>query len=88
MITIQQAASRLVSQFFHDLPLGLDSPATFEQEYGEDNILELKVEFAEYGGGPSPYDIEYQFHLVDFDFYNPTWVNPEMLGISREDFKY
>lgn len=88
MITIQQAASRLVSQFFHDLQLGLESPATFEQEYGEDNILELKVEFTEYGGGPSPYDPEYQFHLVDFDFYNPTWVNPEILGISREDFKY
>lgn len=88
MITIQQAASKLVSQFFHDLPLGLDSPATFEQEYGEDDVLKLKVEFTEYGGGSSPYDPNYEFHLVDFGFYNPTWVNPEMLGISREDFNY
>jgi hypothetical protein len=50
-------------------------------------VLELKIEFTEYGGGPSPYDPNYEFHLVDFGFYNPTWVNPEMLGISKNDFE-
>lgn len=90
----KEIASELIEMFFNELHWGLESPAVFEKEYGEDDCLMLKVKFNEYGGGPSPDDDPYELEIIDFDFYTLTdngnweWVTSESLGITENDFKY
>lgn len=90
---IKEIAHELVDKFLSELKYGLASPATFEQEYGEDDCLMLKVKFNEYGGGPSPDDASYELEIVDFDFYTLTdsgnwkWITSESIGITENDFK-
>lgn len=91
-MTIQDAASELVGEFFRQLKLGLESPASFEVDYNEEEVLRLDVEFTEYGGGPSPDDEPYKIYVEDYEFstfVNLRWVdvNTKDLGITIKDFR-
>lgn len=89
---IKQIAHELIERFLSELKYGLASPATFEQEYGEDECLKLVVGFEESGGGSAPDDKPYTLQVGNFDFYSLVgiekwqWVNPVELGVSKNNF--
>jgi hypothetical protein len=91
-MTIQQAASELVSEFARQLQLGLTSPASFVEYYNDDDdALRLEIKFYEYGGGADPFSPAYELCVEDFNFYKLNnsrweWVDPNYLGITNEDF--
>jgi hypothetical protein len=94
---IKQAASELVDRFFCQLPLGLESPASFEEDYAENDSLRLEITFSQDGGGASPDAEPYRIHVDRFDFYQLKgdslsnlrweWVEPISIGITQEDFE-
>ena len=94
METIQKAAINLACEFTRQLSLGLESPASFEEYYNDDdNALKLDVEFSQYGGGADPNSEPYRLYIDEFNFYSLVdtrweWVDPETLGITKEDLKY
>lgn len=89
---MKRTAQHLIKTFFNELKYGLDSPATFEECFGDDECLKLEVWFNESGGGSSPDSEPYQLEVKLFEFYTLTekaewkYVSPELLGISKNDF--
>lgn len=89
---MKRTAQHLIKTFFSELKYGLDSPATFEECFGDDECLKLEVWFNESGGGASPDSEPYQLEVKRFEFYTLTekaewkYVSPELLGISKNDF--
>jgi hypothetical protein len=92
MMTIQQAASELVSEFARQLPLGLTSPASFVKYYNDDDdVLRLEIEYSQYGGGADPNSEPYRLYIDEFNFYKLIdtqweWVDPNTICITKEDF--
>lgn len=94
MMTIQQAASELVSEFSRQLQLGLESPASLIEYYNDDDdALRLEIEFSQYGGGADPNSEPYRLYIDEFNFYKLTdtqweWVDPNSINVTTEDFNY
>lgn len=89
---IKQAASKLASEFARQLPLGLESPASFVEYYNDDDdVLRLEIEFSQYGGGTDPNSEPYRLYIDEFNFYKLIdtqweWVDPNTICITKEDF--